>query len=167
MHRDAFEKAGVLHRDVSLFNLLFVLIAAAANSNLGGSEGEELVGKRTTDFLNDSGLEEEKRIELSKHKITARITRRGLLADWGYSIPNQSRGPNELQDVQLPSSNSSPTVYVRSPSSNSETKTKSLSDLECKDNIVIPLFNESLPDDSDVPIDANPLHRTVCPKSCG
>lgn len=149
-----------------MFNLLFVLIAAAANSNLGGSEGEELVGKRTTDFLNDSGLEEEKRIEL-KHKITARITRRGLLADWGYSIPNQSRGPNGLQDVQLPSSNSSPTVYVRSPSSNSETKTKSLSDLECKDNIVIPLFNESLPDDSDVPIDANPLHRTVCPKSCG
>lgn len=123
--------------DVSLFNLLFVIIVAA-NSNVKESEGEELVGsQRTTDFLKDSGLEEEK-CKLEQKIIMARLNCRSLLADWGYSIPNQRCGPNGLHDVQLSSSNSLPTVYVRSPSSNSEMKRKSRSELKCKDNIVIP-----------------------------
>ncbi|KAG6372389.1 hypothetical protein JVT61DRAFT_7854 [Boletus reticuloceps] len=150
-HFDAFNVAGVLHWDISLFNLLSVTLA----------EGQKCAFK----FLQSSMLNGDEGARL-EWKITENVTCHSLLADWEYMIPNQNGRMDELHDT-LPEkvssvSQSSPTLYVRLPGGDSEMKTtmKSQSKLNSKDSIIIPLVNESLPENSSTPIDANPLHRT-------
>ena len=152
-HLDAFVIAGVLHRDISLFNLLFVTLA----------EGK----RRAMKFLQTSALSEDEGARLTQ-KIADNVARRGLLADWGYAIPNQKPTKADLRNDQpgrlssVP--DSSPTLYVRLPGSGSETTMKRQRELNGKDSIVIPLVHESLPEDPNSPIDASPLHRTVRPQ---
>ena len=78
-HRDALQVAHVLHRDISLFNLLLVLVM---QSNLG------------VDFV-DQALQEPECIRIQE-KIY-KLSRHGLLGDWGYGIPmgdvHHSSGP--------------------------------------------------------------------------
>ena len=78
-HRDALQVVHVLHRDISLFNLLLIL---AMQSDLG------------VDFI-DRALQEPERTRIQEkiHKLSGR----GLLGDWGYGIPmgdvHHSLGP--------------------------------------------------------------------------
>ncbi|KAI5980660.1 hypothetical protein EDD15DRAFT_2381694 [Pisolithus albus] len=144
-HFDAFEIAGVLHRDISLFNLLLYVLA----------NGDEC----RIDFLQSNVLDDAERTRLEE-KIKAQVTRRGLLADWGYVVPALKCG-TDASPGESPCSglNRSPNLYVRSPG-DSETKTKLQNLLEGKDSIVIPMVGESIPNDANTPIDASPLHRT-------
>ncbi|KAI6000007.1 hypothetical protein EDD15DRAFT_2362544 [Pisolithus albus] len=143
-HFDAFEIAGVLHRDISLFNLLlFVLV-----------NGDEC----RIDFLQSNVLDDTECTQLEE-KIKAQVTRRSLLADWGYAVPALKCG-TDASPGESPCSglNRSPNLYVRSPG-DSEMKTKLQNLLEGKDSIVIPMVGESIPNDANTPIDASPLHR--------
>jgi hypothetical protein len=157
-HLNPFVKAGVLHRDISLFNLLFVALV----------EGKQ----RAMKFLQTSGLSEDEAAQPTQ-KIADNVARRGLLADWGYMIPNQKPTtadlPNEQPGGLSSVPDSSPTIYVRLPGSGLEMKTtmKCQNELNGKDCIVIPLVHESLPENPSSPIDASPLHRTVRPQLFG
>ena len=129
-HRDALQVAHVLHRDISLFNLLLVL---AMQSDLG------------VDFV-DRALQEPEctRIQEKIHKLS----RRGLLGDWGYGIP--------MGDVHH---SSGPTPGIRVAG---QTKVLGRKDLHDTHSIVIPVADQPLPEDASESVDASPLQRTVC-----
>lgn len=133
-HRDALKRGHILHRDVSLFNLLFV---AALHSNLG------------EDFL-ARVLEETDKVTI-RAKIQT-LPRRGHLGDWGYAVPSDDSACND--DLQTP--DITPGIYV-----SGEAAPLRQSDLKNVHNIVIPVADEPLPSDSSLSTDANPLHRTV------
>lgn len=130
VHRNALRRAGILHRDISLFNLLLVL---AIHNDLG------------EDFLGALQVEPEK-AEL-QGKIQ-KLSRRGLLCDWGYAVPTGDTEDFTQGDVS----------GIRS---SSENEPLSRAKLTNSHNIVIPVADDPLPHNSDSPIDANPLHRTV------
>ncbi|KAF8119567.1 hypothetical protein EV363DRAFT_1461647 [Boletus edulis] len=140
-HLNAFEKVGILHRDISLFNLLSVTLGA----------GE----KHKTDPLCILGKDEHIQLE---QKIVMQALHRGLLVDWGYAISFQGCGTSKLHGQKVSStSNGSPTLYVRSLG-HSQVKVKPQNQLNGSDNIVISLVDESLPNDPINPIDAISLH---------
>lgn len=157
-HLDAFVKAEVLHRDISLFNLLFITLA----------EGKQ----HTMKFLQTSRLSEDEAAQLTQ-KITDSVAWHGLMSNWEYMIPNQkptmANLPNDQPGGLSSVSDSLPTIYVRLPGSGSETKTtmKCQNELNGKNSIVSPLGHESLLEDPSSPINTSPLHHTVHPQLLG
>lgn len=157
-HLDAFVKAEVLHRDISLFNLLFITLA----------EGKQ----HTMKFLQTSGLSKDEAAQLTQ-KITDSVAWHGLMSNWEYMIPNQkptmANLPNDQPGGLSSVSDSLPTIYVRLPGSGSETKTtmKCQNELNGKNSIVSPLGHESLLEDPSSPINTSPLHHTVHPQLLG
>ncbi|KAI6103243.1 hypothetical protein EV401DRAFT_2079645 [Pisolithus croceorrhizus] len=143
-HVDAFEIAGVLHWDISLFNLL---LCVSANGD------EHRIDFLQSNILNDA---EHTRLE---EKIKARVTRHSLLADWGYVVPalkcgmDASPGESSCSGLSM-----LPRLYVRLPG-DSEMKIKLWNLLEGKDSIVIPMVSKSIPNDANTSIDASLLHR--------
>ncbi|KAI6127268.1 hypothetical protein F5141DRAFT_1210630 [Pisolithus sp. B1] len=98
--------------------------------------------------------------EIAGEKIKARVTRHGLLADWGYMVPALKCGMDASPGESLCSGLSMlPSLYVRLPG-DSEMKIKLRNLLEGKDSIVIPMVGESIPNDANTSIDASLLHRT-------
>ncbi|KIJ63916.1 hypothetical protein HYDPIDRAFT_168311 [Hydnomerulius pinastri MD-312] len=69
-HRDAFEKASVLHHDISLLNLLIVVWD---NINMD----------RRLDFLDHLPAEARKHLRSKLQNLP----HQGFLADWGYAVP--------------------------------------------------------------------------------
>ncbi|KAF8548783.1 hypothetical protein OG21DRAFT_1526253 [Imleria badia] len=69
-HHDTLKDTSILHHDISLLNLLFVLVYDDLNLN--------------TDFLNRA-LQEPERTQL--HTKIQSLPHHGLLADWGYAVP--------------------------------------------------------------------------------
>ncbi|KAF8545761.1 hypothetical protein OG21DRAFT_1491948, partial [Imleria badia] len=129
-HHNALKDAGVLHRNISLFNLLLVLI----HDSLG------------TDFINQVLQEPE------RTKIYARIQSippHGLLGDWGYAV---------LVDVSSSvklALGTTPAVRV-----DGEKQPIPQTDLKDMHSIVIPVADKPLPSDSGFSMDASPLQRT-------
>ena len=131
-HCNALKGPHILHHDISLFNLLLVMVI---HSKLG--EG----------FL-DRVLQESKRAAI-RVKIQ-RLPRRGLLSDWGYAVPTYDFSCNNL----TPAASSG--IHVKG-----ETAPLSPSDLRNTHDIIIPMAKEPLLSDSSSSIDASPLQRTV------
>ncbi|KAF8440257.1 hypothetical protein L210DRAFT_802559, partial [Boletus edulis BED1] len=130
-HRNALKGPHILHHDISLFNLLFIM---AIHSKLG------------EDFL-DRVLEEPKRATI-RAKIQ-RLPCRGFLGDWGYAFPMYDSSCNNL----TPSTTSG--IHVKG-----ETAPLSLSDLRDTHDIIIPIAEEPLPSNSGLSVDASPLQCT-------
>lgn len=115
-HRDALKDAGILHCDISLFNLLFALVYDDLNLD--------------TDFLNRA-LQEPERTQL--HTKIQSLPRRGLLADWGYAVPITNTSSDEC------ASDAPAGVRVEG-----EENTLPRSELSDGHSIVIPVVDEPL-----------------------
>ncbi|KAF8124294.1 hypothetical protein EV363DRAFT_1299830 [Boletus edulis] len=157
-HRDALKDACVLHRDISLFNLLLV---AAMQSDLG------------VDFV-DHVLHGSERARI-REKIQ-KLSRRGLLGDWGYAIPVPNNSSPDSQP-QAPSATAIPTGSNSSSDMQSQVPHHSTPVLHVMDqtkhsvvspdnllgthDIVIPVADEDLPNDTSLAIDKSALQRTL------
>ncbi|KAF8546898.1 hypothetical protein OG21DRAFT_1490718 [Imleria badia] len=131
-HHDALKKVHILHHDISLFNLLFVL---AIHSDL------------SHDFL-DRVLQGPKKVVVQAKIQT--LLHRGHLGDWGYAVPTDD-SPRE-----------GPTPSATGIHVSSGDALLSLPDLKNTHNIMItiPVADKPLPSDSCLSINASPLHRT-------
>ncbi|KAI9569834.1 hypothetical protein HD554DRAFT_2037832 [Boletus coccyginus] len=89
-HRDTLKKAGILHHDISLFNLLLVRSA----------ESEEHL-----EFLD--GLPKGTR-DLLRQKIEKFVSHRGLLGDWGYAVPINATTSQPATGLPTPDLDSNP-----------------------------------------------------------
>jgi len=98
VHKDTIDKANILHRDISLLNLL--LIGLDDDSSF--------------DFVIHSHLSPETHQSLL-HKLQ-RISHWGLLADWGYAVPLYAVKPPSPVDATTPAFCHQPTSAVVSSS---------------------------------------------------
>ena len=126
----------ILHRDISLFNLLLVV---AIHSNI------------SKDFLVRALQEPEKAVVRAKIQ---RLSHRGLLGDWGYAVPTVNSCSKNLTQGDATSA-----TGVRI---SGETEPLSRTNLKDTHNIVIPVADEPLLSDTGSSIDVSPLQRTVC-----
>lgn len=158
-HRDALKKAGILHRDISLFNLLLVRSA----------ESEERL-----EFLD--GLPRGTR-DL-RQKIEKFVSHRGLLGDWGYTVPINATTSQPATGLPTPDLDSNPfandtlltsskygedVVPAAKVSRNGQEHTiryTSVSHLGWDHNIKLRMAGDPL-DFAWPTVDTNPLYRTV------
>ena len=134
-HHDALKRAHILHHDISLFNLLLIL---AMHSDVG--EG----------FLDRVLKGPEKDVVRAKIQ---KLSRRGLLADWGYAVPtDDSRSGNPPQGDDIGATG----IRI-----SGKTEPVSCTNLKDAHNILIPVADEPIPSDTSSSIDTSPLHRTV------
>ena len=184
-HFDALKAAGILHRNISLMNLILAL----------------RYGPRSNHSRFMDKLHTEKRDTLCR-KIDG-LGRQGVLVDWGYTVPvpslsdpvaaedseHQLTARNVEHVVSRPSpitesvgsSLSDPFIIATSPikptdfldgsadcvpvvdigSPNSAPRLKLVSKLRASDEIVLPMGADKPDDDSCHTLDANPLHHMV------
>ncbi|KIJ67422.1 hypothetical protein HYDPIDRAFT_25878 [Hydnomerulius pinastri MD-312] len=150
-HRDAVEKASVLHRDISLLNLLLV---GWDNVNMD----------RRSDFLNHlpTGTRELLRSKLKN------LPHRGLLADWGCAVPiaglSAHSSPFSVTETvnceAVPVRRSSAGAPGPGDAGTDTLEYIALSELKHDDEIMLLMGRDSPPADHSQPsIDTNPLHR--------
>ena len=171
-HKDAVEVAHILHRDLSLPNLI-----------LAPPQGRSNHAK----FMHHLPIS-------TREVLCARIEglgRRGVLADWGYAVPTTeclstsglttSDSPEppacELSPCNPPTSpieippeigdldNCESSNYVctaRVGSNDGSTQLTLASELTEDDDIIVPM-GSAAENDSHPTINSSPLHRTVCP----
>ena len=141
-HRDALRKMGILHRDISLFNLFLVM---AMQSTLG------------VDFV-DRVLDESRRTRI-REKVQ-KLSCRGLLGDWGYAVPIHG---DSSSDKVPPTLVTPPMLCVIDQTVQMEPVPVSPDRLHGMHSIIIPMANQPLPNDSSISADESVLQRTVCP----
>jgi hypothetical protein len=151
-HKNAFEIAHVLHRDISLYNL-FLCKAPDRDKHV------DLV-------KNMSGLSADAQAMLCDR--IGNVKRRGLLGDWGYGVPTTGDSsptrpgtpdgaPSQTADK---STNSVPVVPVLSK--NAEPKYTLVSNLTKDDDVTLAMGFEADPEnDIRCTNDTSPLYRTV------
>lgn len=151
-HRDAVRKARILHRDISLLNLLVII--------WDGTQAEDRL-----EFLDQ--LPEKTRDHL-RQRIKASVSHRGLLADWGYAVPIEL--PSELPATRpsTPSSDHGEDVVpVLLRDGQHDTKEfVSVAKLQHNHEIKLQMARDPL-DFTRSSIDNNPLCRTVGSLSFG
>lgn len=153
-HKDAIEKACILHRDISLFNLLLD------------------TWNRSDDrmqFLNVLPEQTRKRLY---QQIKASVSHRGLLVDWGYAVPIEPASSEPVTRPSTPDSRSDsvepedcdegavPTVLRNDQPTRSTVVYVPVSKLGQNHEIKLPLAGEAV-DPARPSIDTNPLYRTV------
>ncbi|KAI5986625.1 hypothetical protein EDD15DRAFT_2373072 [Pisolithus albus] len=171
IHKDAIVKAKVLHRDISLLNLLLVIWDA--------SRGDS----HRLDFLDHLPPETREHLQAKIQEIPYR----GFLADWGYAVPidvpqteayttpepeGPSTSPSTPHHDAPPTSPISPpntstsvdnSVPVRIPVPSEGTDRVAyiaLSELKDVHEIMLSMGRDPLPDRSQPSVDTNPLYRT-------
>ena len=137
VHREALWAAGILHRDISLFNLLLV---AAVKSKLG------------VDFL-DRALQEPDRSQV--HEKIKALPRHSLLGDWGYTVPINKANSLVADPSTLAAA---PRICVGQQNAS---LLVSCAELLNTNNVVIPVADEPFDHDFDTSFDASPLHCMV------
>lgn len=154
-HKNAVEIARILHRDISLFNLLLACVTQRSNHL-------EFIQKMSSLCAAD---------QIALCARIASVKRRGVLADWGYAVPMAE--PTTITDsatltstIEQPSqaehesTNFVPVVPVSSK--DAPTSLSLVTNLTKRDNIVLAMGPASVENDPRHTIDTSPLHRTVC-----
>ena len=141
-HRNALRKVGILYCDISLFNLFLVV---AMQSTL------------SVDFV-DHVLDESRRTRVQE-KIQ-RLSHRGLLGNWGYTVPIHS---DSFSDKASPMLVTPPLLHVIDPTMQMEPVPIFLDHLHGTHSIVVPVADQPLLNDSGMSADESVLQRMVCP----
>ncbi|KAI6026899.1 hypothetical protein PISMIDRAFT_109164 [Pisolithus microcarpus 441] len=166
-HKDAIDKAKVLHRDISLLNLLLVHWSPSINDD------------RCLDFLIDLPPETCKCLQ---DKIRG-LPYQGLLVDWGYAMPLDvpASDPEHIPKASpsTPPHNAPPTSPISLPGNlalGDDSVPIQISDpdeikgcivhialTELKDDheIALSMGRDTSPDQLQLLIDTNPLYRTM------
>ena len=157
--------ARILHRDVSLFNLLFTVLN---NKKLLDDILQNLPGAQSESHMALQDLIDKWR------------PRQGLLGDWGYGVPTTDHPDLSMSDVSPPTTDDTPASTCgpdHSPTLPIQPSMESSFDLvplKHGDSITFVLWNElNSTDDIDIPVANDPLpetmygsndklHRTVC-----
>ncbi|KIM57137.1 hypothetical protein SCLCIDRAFT_29083 [Scleroderma citrinum Foug A] len=165
-HKQAFEKAGILHRDISLVNLFLTSVTHRSNHR-------EFIQRISGQF---------------RHKQDTLCTRIGdlkwcgLLGDWGYAVPGAeciTTTIANLETDQLPDGTHAPTLPVEIPaefnhsvessncipimpvdSMNASTSLTPVSDLSKEDDIMLTMGPDTPENDPRDTIDTSPLYCT-------
>ncbi|KAF8444700.1 hypothetical protein L210DRAFT_3530672 [Boletus edulis BED1] len=143
-HKDALEKTGILHCDITLMNLFIV--------------EQKLWAHQQLDFLEMLPVEKRQNFAL---KIL-QLPHRGLLSDWGYSVLYQAEqlalDPAAVDILPHEAQQRVPVMNIKSDCD--QVHYVGVSDLETRHNIVLPMAR-NLPDAALPRINIDPLHRTA------